>query len=238
MTTYYIHNLHCDGCAEKATRLLSAVPGVVSVQVSFVTFKAILEMNREVSLSELSQALSETRYEIRAEAPKFGQVFIRWFKKYRPLIVAFSSVVLWTILHQSIVGWSVHYAMHDFMGGFFLVFGSLKVLSWKKFAESYQGYDPLAMKLPVYAYIYPALEMLLGIVYQFRLGEEIIWNSLTVLILGIVTFGIVQVLRRHETIKCACLGGSFNIPITWFTVFENVLMIGMALYMQIIYGAI
>jgi hypothetical protein len=124
------------------------------------------------------------------------------------------------------------------MGGFFLLLGTLKVISWKKFAESYQGYDPLAMRVPIYAYIYPAIEVLLGIMYQFRFDNELLWNILTVLILGIATIGIIKVLRKKEVVKCACIGGLFSIPITWFTVFENVLMIGMAIYMQIFFGSI
>jgi hypothetical protein len=161
-----------------------------------------------------------------------------WFKKYLPLIIAFSVIILWTIIHQYVSGWSLHYAMHDFMGGFFLLLGTLKVISWKKFAESYQGYDPLAMRVPIYAYIYPAIEVLLGIMYQFRFDNELLWNILTVLILGIATIGIIKVLRKKEVVKCACIGGLFSIPITWFTVFENVLMIGMAIYMQIFFGSI
>jgi hypothetical protein len=39
-------------------------------------------------------------------------------------------------------------------------------------------------------------------------------------------------LARKEQIKCVCIGGNSNVPITNFTVFENVLMIAMALFMQ------
>ena len=128
--------------------------------------------------------------------------------------------------------------MHDFMGSFFLIFGTLKVLNWKKFIESYQSYDPLAKWFPVYAYTYPALEVFLGIIYQFRLGLEIYWNIMTSVILGSATIGAISVLKSGKEVRCACLGGSFKIPITWFTVFENGLMIAMAVYMQIFFGKI
>ncbi len=238
MKKYYIHGMHCDGCVRKATRLISGIAQVNLVQISLITSKVVIGADRGVSFEEVSASLSETNYRLSMEAPPFSNAFKMWFKKYLALIIVFSAIVLWTIIHQSIIGWSVHFAMHDFMGGFFLLLGTLKVISWNKFAESYQGYDPLAIKFPAYAYIYPAIEVFLGIVYQFRIGNELIWNIATTLILGTATIGIIKVLRRKEVVKCACLGGYFSIPITWFTVFENLLMIGMAIYMQIVFSAI
>lgn len=214
------------------------MPGINLVQISLVTSKAVLGMDREVPFEEISTSLQNTNYKLSREAPSFSYMFNMWLKKYLPLIVVFSLIVVWTFIRQYITGWDLHYAMHDFMGGFFILLGMLKVISWKKFAESYQGYDPLAMKVPAYAYLYPAIEVFLGIMYQFRLGSELFLNTLTVLILGIATIGIIKVLRRKEVVKCACLGGLFSIPVTWFTVFENVLMIGMAVYMQVFFGAI
>lgn len=230
--------MHCDGCVRKSTQLISSIPGVNSVQISLVTSKLILSADREISFDEISNALKDTNYKLTKEAPNFFSVFRRWFKKYLALIVVFSVIIIWTTVRQILFGLDLHFAMHDFMGGFFLILGGLKVFNWKKFAEGFQGYDPLAMKFPVYAYVYPALEVFLGVVYQFRLGEELLWNIMTVLILGISMFGIAQVLKRKEIVKCACLGGYFNIPITWFTVFENGLMIFMAIYMQLVFGAI
>lgn len=230
--------MHCNGCVKKVTGLVFGISGVNSVKVNLVTSKMLLNADRDVTFEEVSKSLQTTKFILTTEPPSFRYVFKMWLKTYFPLIIIFSVIVLWTILHQSISGWSLHYAMHDFMGGFFILLGMLKVISWKKFAESYQGYDPLAMKVPLYAYIYPAVEVFLGVVYQFRLGDEFLWNILTVLILGIATVGVVKVLIRDEVVKCACLGGLFSIPITWFTVFENVLMIGMAIYMQIFFGSI
>lgn len=232
--TYYVHGMHCDGCITSVTELLNSLAGVKVIEINLVTGKVVVSVGDDISFEQLKDSLKETNYSLTLEPSKTKYLFNVWFYKYRPLIFAFFSVVVWTLFRQYINGWSLHYAMHDFMGGFFLLFGFLKVISWKKFAESYQGYDPLAMKLPLYAYIYPAIEILLGVAYQFRLGYESILNTTTVLILGIATLGIAKVLKRKEVVKCACLGGLFSIPITWFTVFENLLMIAMATYMQVL----
>lgn len=230
--------MHCENCVIEVTKRMSGISGVNSVQVNLVTSEAILDTDKEISFEEISLSLQNTKYIATTKIPNFIDTFRKWFKKYLALILAFSAVILWTLINRLIFGWNLHFAMHDFMGGFFILFGTLKVLSWKKFAESYGGYDPLAMRSNLYAYLYPAIEVFLGVVYQFRLGTELYWNILTVTILGIATYGIIKVLRRNEIVKCACLGGSFNIPITWFTVFENGLMIFMAIYMQIVFGKI
>lgn len=151
-------------------------------------------------------------------------------KTYIPLIIVFSSVVVWTLARRLLLGWNMDDAMHDFMGAFFLIFGMLKVISWKMFAENFQGYDPLAAKSKTYAYIYPAIEVLLGIAYQFHLPGSTFYNLVTIAILSCTTIGVLRALSQKHKIACACLGGYFNIPITWFTVFENVLMIAMAIW--------
>ena len=238
MNTYYVFGMHCDGCVRRVRQLIAAIAGVNLVEISLVTSKVTISANRDVGFEEIATSLKDSGYDASRVPPAFTEVFKMFWKKYMPLIIAFSAVTFWMIIHQSLAGWSLHFAMHDFMGGFFILFGGLKVFNWRKFAESYQGYDLLAMKIPAYAYIYPAIEVFLGIAYQFRISPELILNIATVLVLGIATVGIVQVLKQNETVKCACLGGYFNIPITWFTVFENALMMAMAIYMQIAYGKI
>jgi hypothetical protein len=49
------------------------------------------------------------------------------------------------------------------MGVFFIVFGALKVIKLKAFAEAFAGYDLLAMKSKVYALVYPFIEIALGV---------------------------------------------------------------------------
>jgi len=157
---------------------------------------------------------------------------------YMPLIIVFVLITAWTGVHQSIIGFNLHFAMHDFMGGFFLIFGFLKIINWKKFALSFKVYDPFAARSTIYAYLYPLIEIVLGVAYQFRLQPEIIFNITTVVILTASSIGVVRSLREKNAVTCACLGGFFNIPISWVTVAENALMIFMAIFMQIVYGSI
>lgn len=218
-TTYLIDGMHCQKCINKVEAALGKLPGVTAVEV--MLGEAVVESTPQLSVQQISTALLQAGdYRI-----KTGSWAI---KTYLPLIIAFGSVVLWTIVQRALLGWQMDAAMYDFMGAFFLVFGGLKVVSWKSFAQNFQGYDPLAAKWPFYAYLYPAIEIFLGIAYQFRLPGQTVYNIATVAILGCTTIGVVKALSSKRKIQCACLGGYFNIPITGFTVFENVLMIAMA----------
>ncbi|MCE5294070.1 MAG: cation transporter [Chlamydiales bacterium] len=219
-TTYFIDGMHCQQCVGKVKAALGQLPGVTALVVTIG--KAEIESTDELSRQSIESAL--------LKAGDYRLATKTWaIKTYIPLIIAFGSVVLWTLLRRWWLGWEIDAAMYDFMGAFFLIFGALKVVSWSSFAQNFQGYDPLAAKSPFYAYIYPALEIFLGIAYQFRLPGQPLYDILTVAILGCTTWGVIQALSSKQKIKCACLGGYFNIPITWFTVFENVLMIGMAI---------
>lgn len=222
--TYLIDGMHCKSCKSKVETALGRLPGVSAVEVS-LSGEAVVESAQELTAQQVSTALLQAGdYKIRTGS---------WaIKKYIPLIVAFGCVVLWTIGRRAILGWQMDAAMYDFMGAFFLVFGGLKVVSWKGFAQNFQGYDPMAAKWPFYAYLYPAIEIFLGIAYQFRLPGQTAYNIATVAILGCTTVGVVAALSSKRKIQCACLGGYFNIPITWFTVFENVLMIAMAVLVE------
>ena len=92
---------------------------------------------------------------------------------------------------------------------------------------SFRMYDPLAKKAPIYGYIYPFIEVLLGVMFLIRF-EINIALILTIIVLGITTIGVTQVLLNKRSIKCACLGTALNLPMTEATFIENALMIVMA----------
>ncbi len=234
METYYINGMHCNGCVKRATKFISEIPGVKSVKVSLVSSKAIIDTDREIGFETVNSAVVSAGYELTTESPSFGKVFSAWFKKYLPLILAFSLVLIFTGTRGYLYGFHLHSSMTDFMGAFFLLFGGMKVTNWKKYSKSFQNYDPLASKLHLYSYIYPALEVFLGVVYIFGIGNFLIWNIVTALILGVNTVGVINVLKSGEMVQCACLGAYFNIPITRFTIFENGIMVAMAMYMVLI----
>jgi copper chaperone CopZ len=227
---YSVKGMHCGSCVGKVGKALSHVPGVTKVNVLLKEEAAEVESIDTISLESLSQALAGVGKYTIAPATRGSALFaqVKKLRTFLPLILIFSLVILWTLVRQYLNGVNLMDAMLDFMGGFFLLFGALKVINWQNFVAGFRGYDPIAMRSLPYANLYPIIEVLLGIAYQFRSPNLLYANLTTIVILSATTYGVVKKLRAHDEVKCVCLGGFFSIPLSGFTVFENVLMIVMA----------
>lgn len=153
-------------------------------------------------------------------------------KSFLPLIVIVTSIILLTLMMQFFQQSSFHYAMTNFMGLFFIVFGGFKISNWHAFAQAYQEYDLIAQHSSIYAYLYPLIEIGLGIAYLARWQLTII-NSITLVVMLISAGGVANELLKGKEIVCACLGAVFKIPMTWVTFGEDILMALMALIMLI-----
>lgn len=151
-------------------------------------------------------------------------------KELLPLGVMFSLVIIFILARQLYFGFTWHNWMQDFMAGFFLIFGFLKVINLKKFAESYGTYDIVTKTLPVYGYVYPFLELALGFLYLFNL-YPFYTNVVTIFVMSVGALGVFIELSKGKEISCACLGEIFKVPLTYVTLLEDLLMVAMALYM-------
>ena len=237
---YSVTGMTCGKCATKVEQAISGVAGVLAVQVNLKNKKVEIISNAPIDLSVLNNLLSQVGTYTLSATKKTSllrnmEIKVRLFF---PLVIIFTVILSWTAIHQEIQGFTLYSAMHDFMAGFFIIFGGLKIINWKNFTIAFSAYDPLAKRIKIYAYVYPAIEIFLGLAYQFRFIDELPVNVITIIILTISTIGVVKKLHQKEVVQCACLGGFFNIPISWFTVFENALMIAMAIYMQVVFGKI
>lgn len=117
-----------------------------------------------------------------------------------------------------------------FMGTFFLVFGTFKLLDLKGFAMSYIGYDVIAKRFMSYAYAYPFIELALAFGYFFQVPYT---DWVTLVFMAVGSIGVLQELLRGSKIKCACLGTYIRLPLTTVSLIENVAMGIMALFMII-----
>lgn len=152
-------------------------------------------------------------------------------KKFLPLIVIFIIILAFTTLTTTMTGEpNLMFVMQMFMSGFFIVFGLFKIIKWKGFVTAYKEYDVLAMRSTTYAYLYPLIEIALGIAY-FTAWNLVFINIVTIIIMLISAYGVWLKLKKREEIPCACLGVVFKIPMTKVTLFEDLLMAIMALIM-------
>ena len=120
--------------------------------------------------------------------------------------------------------------MRHFMAGFFIVFSFFKLLNLEGFATSFQMYDIVSARWKGWGYIYPFVEMGLGLMYLIDLAP-VATNIATVVVLGIGSIGVIKSNLDKKKIKCACLGDVFNLPMTTVTVVEDLSMVAMAAVM-------
>lgn len=152
------------------------------------------------------------------------------FYDFLPLIIIIGSIIVFIVVSRSFNGWSLKETMLDFMAGFFLVFGVFKAINLQGFVEAYSMYDIIAQRTKIYAYMYPFIEVILGIAYLLRYNLFLV-NIITLLVMVIGSVGVIIELRRNRQITCACLGAVFKLPMTYVTLAEDLIMGIMALYM-------
>ena len=121
------------------------------------------------------------------------------------------------------VEWFVAFAM--------CLLALLKLRDLEGFANGFLGYDLLARRVVRYAWVYPFAEALAGVL---MLAGALPWLSVPVA-LFIGTIGAVSVFKavyvERRELKCACVGGSSNVPLGFVSLTENLMMVGMALWM-------
>jgi hypothetical protein len=107
-------------------------------------------------------------------------------KKYSPLLLALFVIVIATISLCTLFGYPIvsMMGMNMLMGSWFMVFGVTKLINVSGFFASFRQYDIVTKKFPIYGYLYPAIEFILGIAYIFD-QAMIYWlpiNIVTILI--------------------------------------------------------
>lgn len=242
--SFEVTGMTCEACEYKIQHLFSGLEGVKSVIVNKTTNTATIEMEKDIPLSNFQEVIKPySKYSVSdtTTKPPFidEEVTKTWFETYRPLLLIFSFISGVSIIkafHSNIFEtehFSWMYLMNNFMAGFFIVFSFFKFLNLKAFAESYAMYDLLAMKIPVYGFVYPFIELGLGLAYLTAF-QPTFTNWATVIIMGFSTIGVIQSVMNKQKIRCACLGTVFNLPMSTVTIIEDLLMVGMAILMIII----
>jgi hypothetical protein len=117
--------------------------------------------------------------------------------------------------------------MHDFMGFFLVVFSMFKFFNLEGFADGFQMYDLLAKPFRPYAYVYPFLELGLGLGYLSRWQPAVIY-SVTVVLMVFGALGVINALRKGLDVDCACLGSVLSVPLSTVALVEDLGMATMA----------
>jgi cation transport ATPase len=224
----------CGNCVSKVKSELLKIGDVVQAEIQLSPPQASITMQKHLPVSTLQHAISKAGNFIIAEAvdshhlDKNENQDSQGWKLYWPLILVFSFITgIATIVsfRQGQFDWMDW--MNSFMGSFFIAFSFFKLLDLKGFAESYATYDLLASNWRTYGYVYPFVELALGIAYITGF-DPLLTNIATIIIMGFSSLGVIRAISNKRKIRCACLGTVFKLPMSTVTVIEDLLMVAMA----------
>ncbi|WP_375271931.1 MauE/DoxX family redox-associated membrane protein [Sphingomonas sp.] len=152
---------------------------------------------------------------------------------YRPIVAVFAiTALLGLAVSFAALGTPWTWSALRWFGSFSMaVLALLKLQDVEKFSTMFLNYDLLARRWVRYGYVYPFAEGAAGVLMA---AGALTWLSAPIA-LFIGTVGAVSVVKAvyvdRRELKCACVGGSTNVPLGFVSLTENIGMIAMAAWM-------
>jgi len=238
-STFTITGMHCAGCVRKIEDAIQSLPGVTAVSADLAAEVATVESDAEINLSELKRVVQRAGdYQLQGrrdatpdDAPRPSTAKSDTSEPPESLyplflIVGYISGAV-ALIAFTTGDWSLAPMMRHFMAGFFIVFSFFKLLDLPGFVSAYRGYDLIAARSVAWAYLYPFVELTLGIAYLIDFAP-VLTNLMTFVIMSIGAAGVLRALLDKRRIRCACLGTALNLPMTKVTLIEDLTMAVMA----------
>lgn len=154
---------------------------------------------------------------------------------YKPVIAVFAMTALMAMAaSMAVLGTPFTVRAGEWFIAFSMcVLAMLKLQNLESFATMFLNYDLLARRWVPYSYIYPFAEGLAGVLMAAGILRAV--SVPVALFIGgvgaVSVFHAVYIQKRE--LKCACVGGSSNVPLGFVSLLENVMMIAMAVWMTI-----
>ncbi|MCY1229680.1 hypothetical protein D9M72_420560 [compost metagenome] len=152
---------------------------------------------------------------------------------YRPVIAVFVVALLMAGASLLAAGQTLAtpQLLSSFIAFAMCILALLKLQDVESFSTMFLNYDLLARRFVLYAYLYPFAELLAGVLMAAgRMHAVAIPVALFIGSVGAVSVLKAVYIDRRE-LKCACVGGSSNVPLGFVSLTENLMMVAMALWM-------
>lgn len=153
-------------------------------------------------------------------------------KDYLPIIYIYIFSLLITLNLTFFNSYLLRNSILVFLGTFSLIFAGLKFYNFKGFIDSFVEYDFISKKVILYAYIFPFFELLFGLSFLFQYEFWLI-EFLCLAFFSINLISVLNALLKKQKFMCACLGGLFNVPLSYVSLLENITMIAGVLFLII-----
>lgn len=140
---------------------------------------------------------------------------------YWPLFVLLIVSILMGFALGKDTGWKE--IMRFFMGSFLCLFSLVKLFDIKGFASTFSMYDLLAMRYSAYGFAYPFIELILGL--GFLTGHVVsLFALLTAVLMIFGSLGVFKAMIDKKDLHCACMGSLLNVPLSFVSLTEDLLM--------------
>ena len=232
----------CSSCKASIESSLNHLDQVKSCNANIKLGELTLILNNDIDLKSLqnsipkkyfineeissSDRLSEIKSDSTNKKSKIEQL--------KPLFLILFYITSASIL-LNFKDWNWNEFTLDFMGLFFIIFSFFKILDLKGFPVSFKMYDPLAKVIPIYGFLYPFVETVLGVMFLTRIQINVAL-IVSLVILLVTTVGVTKTLLSKKIVQCACLGTHLKLPMTEATLIENIIMLSMSIIMILNYA--
>jgi hypothetical protein len=125
--------------------------------------------------------------------------------------------------------------MHAYMGVFLVFFALLKIFDLKGFMNGFAMYDLIAKHNSSWGYIYPFIELALGLAYLAFVWPVTTYIA-TIIVFSFGAVGVILALRKGLDIACPCMGSVLSVPLSTVTLTEDILMVVMAIMLLVMRG--
>ena len=152
---------------------------------------------------------------------------------YKPVIALFkvaflmAIAVTWLTSGSAFTGRTVEWFISISM----VLLGLQKLQDVERFATMFLNYDLLAQRWVRYGYVYPFVETGAGLL---MMAGVLTWLSAPAA-LFVASIGAISVFKAvyidKRELKCACVGGDSKVPLGFVSLTENLMMVGMAIWM-------
>ncbi|MDC0104686.1 cation transporter [Bacteroidia bacterium] len=228
---YTIAGISCMSCVSKIEKSLYGNSAIKKISIDKETGTTTLE-GESLPHYDIISSLVSAAGEYSLSATSASQSASKESNRsYKPLLIIVLYLLGTTLLLEFSNGmFQMKTWMAHFMAGFFLVFSFFKMLDIAAFAKAYQSYDIIAAKAKWYGYVFPFIELGLGIAYLLYSDNELT-HLITAIVMFVSLIGVIKSVVQKTEIQCACLGTVFNLPMSYITIIEDGIMLVMALLM-------